>query len=284
MTTFPFIQTLPVPGFGQKIYPDQVMDGGTRALIDTTDPWSWGGAVPTEGETVAIGNGPLNYALARDGWVEDKALVATAIEYSKKGLSMGGPDRLRLPVGFKPRVTDTHLLLTWWMKNELLPTGSGFNNRIFDVREGSSSRFGLSIVYASAGVLNAVEIFMDGLSTWSLTGSNAFVAALFDGELHQFAVETERLGDGYARQKLYLDGLLANDRGLVTDSTGAWGDTGAITSMAFGLPISFGGTGLNGKLYNAAMHMPAPEYPRTMADVVATDYEANVTRLTAASA
>ena len=48
-----YIQILPVDGTGEKIYPDAAMDAGTRGLIDTIDPWSWGGTTPAQGAALA---------------------------------------------------------------------------------------------------------------------------------------------------------------------------------------------------------------------------------------
>lgn len=282
MTTI--IQRLPTPGVGAVLYPDAAMDAGTRGLIDAVDPWSWGGSIPSEGAEISIGQGPLNYPLAEDGWIEDAALAATALTFEDNSIWFtDAADRLTMPVGFKPTATDTHLGLVWWMKNDEFATGAGFNNRIFDVREDNLSKFGLLTVYTGTpGVVNAVSLTCQGApSDWSFGSANPFTLALFDGQLHQFGYEVFRDGAGFLRQKAYLDGGLVADRGLVADSTGGWTDTGGVTSLEFGLPNGFSGSGLNGGVYRAMMQKLDQPQARTFAETVKLDYSLNAARLAA---
>lgn len=278
-----YIQRIPAAGIGAKLFPDAAMDNGTRGLIDTVDPWSWGGTLPTSGSTLATGAGPKNYALAEDGWTEDQAAAVTA-GYTGNGIAFSPAGALMtMPTGFKPQTSDRRLGLIWWARNSPHPSGTSFNNRLFDVEESGVTRMGMISVYSSTGVIGSLELIDTGCANLVMATGTAFCNAMFDGQLHQFGYEAYRDGAGYMRRKLYLDGALSYEAPAIADSAGAWANTGAVASLQFGRPAYYNGTGLYGRLYRAMMQNLQVTGARSMADTVALDYTLNKSRLTAAA-
>nr|WP_272212415.1 hypothetical protein [Marinicella sp. W31]MDC2878330.1 hypothetical protein [Marinicella sp. W31] len=77
------VMQINTPGLGEVVYPYKAMDVGTRAFIDTTSVWAWGGSLPAEGATISGGQGPKNNARTEDGWADGAATVAQDLLYSK---------------------------------------------------------------------------------------------------------------------------------------------------------------------------------------------------------
>lgn len=273
----------PVAGFGPFVYRDEALGAGGCGLIDTLHAWSWGGSVPEDGATLALGAGPKTLARTIEGWVEDAAEAGTStLSYDGGGITFGASngDYLNMPTEFKPTESTMHLGLVWWMKNSGTG-GTGWNNRLFSMYEGGESKFDAIVTYTS-NAPSAVEFRCIGASSWTFTSGQVF-DALFDGQLHQFGIEFERNGAGYMRQKFYLDGTLVSDRGLVSDSRGQWTDTSSL-KFRFGRGNGLNGSGMNGQLYRAMMQRPDVEGARTMAETVALDRKLNLDRIAAAVA
>ena len=296
MTTKTIYQTA-APGLGRVLCYDAAQDVGMAGLIDTTLPWAWGGALPDDGYVLTGGEGPRNIVNPDHGWTQDYAsAVAGTFSFTDAGVSFDSSQaRFKLPSGFKPRADDTHFGLIWWMANLPQPAGTGFNNRIFDVREGGVSKYFITPFYSATGVVGNLQLgcmgqspaSSGGTSAWTLTAGHPFNNALFDGTLHQFAYEVERLeydGGPMMRERIYLDGHLVDDRGLVVDQTGAWTDTDVSQSLTFGIYPGLSGTGPNGKLYRAAAVRPKIAGARAFGDAVMLDWQQSKPHIVAAIA
>ncbi|WP_146592193.1 hypothetical protein [Puniceibacterium confluentis] len=276
-----FIQKLPVTGTGAKLYPDAAMDAGTRGLLDMLDPWSWGGTVPPDG-ALAVDAGPRNYALAEDGWVEDAARAVTSTMLTSDGAVqfVDTDDILRLPVGFRQKVDDTHLGLIYWAKNIPDPAGAGSSNTIFaSATAASVNNFSIGAAYSSPGVISAARVRCNYTNAWVVPA--AIQTAMFDGALHQLGFEFELASDGLSvTYRVYLDGLFVASTSLSVNGV-LYAPT-VSEYAAFGQhPV--GGSTLRGTLWRAMMQELEVEGARAFADTVALDYEINKARILAVS-
>ncbi|WP_146592314.1 hypothetical protein [Puniceibacterium confluentis] len=276
-----YIQQIPVNGTGDKLYPDAAMDAGTRGLLDMLDPWSWGGTLPANGG-LSVGDGPKNYPLAEDGWIEDAARAVTSTM-----LTVGGgirfvdtDDILRLPVGFRHKVDDRHVGLIYWAKNLPDPLGAGSSNTIYaSATAAASYNFSIGAAYGDPGVVTEARV-RTGYSAASILPT-VLRDAMFDGALHQIGVEFELSSDDASIvYSSYLDGLFISS--ATRTVTGTMFAPTSAEYAAFGQhPV--GGSTMNGTLWRAMMQELEVEGARAFADTVALDYEINKARILAVS-
>ena len=276
-----YIQKIPVNGTGQKLYPDAAMDAGTRGLVDMIDPWSWGGVIPADG-ALPIGDGPKNYPLSEDGWVEDQALAVTSTMLTVDGAVrfVDTDDILRMPVGFRHKVTDRHAGLVFWLKNLPDSGGAGSSNTIFaSSTDDASYNISVGHAYSSPGVVSLARF----RTAWSgaITLAETIRAAMFDGALHQFGFEWDLADDDATIDyHSYLDGAL-----VATTTANVNGTMFAPASgdyAAFGQhPV--GGSTINGTLWRAMMQELDVSGARAFSETVALDYSLNKSRIAAVS-
>lgn len=280
-----YIQQLPVDGTGAKIYPDAVMDAGTRGLIDMIDPWSWGGAVPIDGAALPLNAGPKNYPLAEDGWVEDAARAGTAtLVYQDRGVMFSAAaDRLALPVGFRHAATDRHLGYVLWLSNAAVPgTAAGGNNSIFGSltqgQSGYTQNISINLTYSSGGAVTA-GYFRTAFSA-GVPIPATILTALLSGVLHQFGFELQLSADSTTvTYTFYLDGVMVSAATVAT--TGSLVPPGAADYACLGRHGGFPGSGLYGTAWRAICQQLDIAGARTMAETVALDYQLNAARIAA---
>ena len=279
-----YIQILPVDGTGEKIYPDAAMDAGTRGLIDTIDPWSWGGTTPAQGAALALGAGPRNYPLAEDGWIEDAAAAGVAgLTYNRGAVRFAAAnDYLRLPRGFKIVPADTHFGHIFWLQNAMFPgqADNANNNILADISGGNSKNLALSMTYAS-GAITSCRI--ESRRHNNLAVPTAWRTALFDGALHQFGLEVTVSADATTiTYGFYLDGALIGT--LTANITNPYIAAGETDYVCFGRHHINVGSGIYGRLWRAIFEDLTISGARPMSETVALDHSLNRARIAALAA
>ena len=280
-----YIQILPVDGTGEKIYPDAAMDAGTRGLIDTIDPWSWGGTTPAQGAALALGAGPRNYPLAEDGWIEDAAAAGVAgLTYSSGGVRfIAAADRLHTPRGFKLSTADRHFGIIFWLQNSVIPAvPSGSNNNIYaDVSGGNSKNLALSMSFDGAGAVTSCRI--ESRRHTNIAVPVAMRTALFDDALHQVGIEAAVAADASTMTYLYyLDGALIGQQTVAI--TSPYLDPSQTDYACFGRHGMNIGVGIYGRLWRAIFEDLTISGARSMSETVALDHSLNRARIAALAA
>lgn len=206
-------------GLGERLFPDRMMDTGTRGLIDLGDVWSHGPNVTELPDTpMSIVDTIGNYALADDGWSEAPATVNYALPRTN-GLVRMAPTPGRnvlLPPAFEPSPGELHLAWCFWLQAPKTGwAGANFNKRLFMHRPDGTSgneNIGLTPTVTAVGGVNTVtSLSIGGKVSGSATRSlAAHIDAIFDNQLNQLAIEYLRSADvgGQRRSRVnvYLNG------------------------------------------------------------------------------
>lgn len=185
----------------ERLYHYPSINPGTLGLVDMKSVWS--GAA----KNLAVGATIKNLC-----YVTDPATVgAVALTYDATAGGMTfvgtGLEAVKMPIAFIPTSAMTHYMHTYWLK--VTPTNAGANGF-------SNATLGIGVGYGTAAnsLLQLTPTTSSGTATGvSLTvhGVTLTVNAilpLYDGNIHQFAVEYIRSSDGTQFMfNVYIDGV-----------------------------------------------------------------------------
>ncbi|PRD12303.1 hypothetical protein, partial [Pantoea coffeiphila] len=185
------------------------INSGTTALFDMSAGGDFGG-----GKNISAG------AQIKSLTYEDSvASFAKAHTYLNGGMVFArvSGDTFNLPENAAPQPGDRHWLVSMWLKiaNYGAGTANSSNNQVFsfstsNVNLLAGSMFGLAPITVESASPSAITIYARGRQ-YVIT---AALAKLFDGQLHQLAVECLVSDDGTQQRVIvYLDQLNVFDSG-----------------------------------------------------------------------
>lgn len=185
---------------GVKHYPDRSINPGTKAVFDVGAGGSFGGA-----ENVSAG--AQIYSLT---FSDSIGTFSKSHSYQNGGMSFAGVngDQFNLPAVAAPYASDKHWLVTMWLKIANFGVGTvGVNNQTFsfstsNINDSAASTLGMTVTAVAGSSPSSIAVYVRGkFYTITLPAT-----PLFDGSVHQFALECEVSADNtQQRVFVYLD-------------------------------------------------------------------------------
>ncbi|WP_369157876.1 hypothetical protein, partial [Klebsiella quasipneumoniae] len=200
---------------GVKNYRDVSINTGTKALFDVSSPWAGGAKNISAGAQIKS-----------LGYDDSIASFTKAHNYSGGGMVFTGVngDMFTLPDAIAPQPSDTHWLVTVWMKmsNRGAGTAASGNNQTL-----SFSTTTINVVEQSMLTLlcnpttdaapSSISVFARGKN---YSGLASALASIYDNALHQVAFELQLSSDGTQQQlTVYIDGVAAYTSGYSAVAT-----------------------------------------------------------------
>ncbi|UKL14895.1 hypothetical protein [Erwinia phage Gungnir39] len=227
------LSTMIVNPGGPKLYKNPSINKGTRVLFDCSNKSSGGGASVDAGATL-ISRSP-------------EASTGTFIlshNYSGGGMVWEGlkNDKFSLPSQIVPSPSDKNWMVTTWLK--ITNGGStGFNNQTLSIG-GAYNNFRVYLRVVPTCDANGVPTTIEVRCMSKQYVVTNQLLPLYDGAVHQFAVQCETSADGQQQRviiwldkvSVYNSGFSAIAKELPTDSTERY--VGSSNS----LPRSFAGS------------------------------------------
>ncbi|MEA4382293.1 hypothetical protein VBQ30_10760 [Klebsiella pneumoniae] len=190
---------------GVKLYRDVSINAGTKALFDVSSGWAGGK------KNIAAG------AEIKSLSFEDSlATFAKAHNYSDGGMVFTGVngDTFNLPDAAAPQPSETHWLITAWLKmsNYGAGTAASGNNQTLSfstalINDAAQSMLTLICNPAAGAVPTSISVHARGKN---YSGLASTLAPIYDNALHQVAFELQLSSDGTQQQlTVYIDGIAA---------------------------------------------------------------------------
>lgn len=185
---------------GLKYYRDKSINAGTRSLFDVSSAWAGGAANIAANATIkdlTYNANTARFSLAKTYNATNKGVVFSGVKNDGFDLDEAGC----------MKVSDTHWLFTAWLKVTKAGSLSTFNNQLLHFSTAEVNGYPnalLSIVPTTdaAGQPTKIELAVRGKNYVP----TANLLPLFDGNLHQFAVECEFSADGTQHTiRVYID-------------------------------------------------------------------------------
>lgn len=188
---------------GTKLYRDVSINAGTKALFDVSNSWAGGAKNISAGAQIK--------SLSDEDSV---ATFAKAHTYADGGMVFSGVsgDMFTLPDDAAPQPSDTHWLVTVWMKMSSRGAGkvSSANNQTLSfstttINDATQSMLTLTCNPASGAAPTSITVHTRGKNYGSLAVP---LAPIYDNSLHQVAFELQLSSDGTQQQlTVYIDGV-----------------------------------------------------------------------------
>lgn len=190
---------------GTKLYRDVSINAGTKALFDVSSGWAGGAKDISAGAQIK--------SLSDEDSV---ATFAKAHTYADGGMVFTGVngDMFTLPDAIAPQPSETHWLITAWLKMSAYGAGTAAsaNNQTLSfstttINDVSQSMLTLTCNPASGAVPTSITVHARGKNYGSLASP---LASIYDNNLHQVAFELQLSTDGTQQQlTVYIDGVAA---------------------------------------------------------------------------
>lgn len=189
-----------VANTGVKHYPDRSINSGTKAVFDVGAGGVFGGA-----KNVASGDSIYSLTFS-----DSSATFSKPHTYENGGMAFTGVagDQFNLPAVASPHAADKHWLVTMWLKIANYGVGTvGVNNQTFsfstsNINDSTASTLGMTVTAVAGSSPSSIAVYVRGkFYTIKLPAT-----PLFDGGVHQFALECEVSADNtQQRVFIYLD-------------------------------------------------------------------------------
>ncbi|WP_369155899.1 hypothetical protein, partial [Klebsiella quasipneumoniae] len=200
---------------GVKNYRDVSINTGTKALFDVSSPWAGGAKNISAGAQIKS----LSYE-------DSVASFTKAHNYANGGMVFTGVngDMFTLPDAIAPQPSDTHWLVTVWMKmsNRGAGTAASGNNQTLSfstalINDATQSMLTLLCNPSSGAAPTSISVFARGKNYGGLASA---LASIYDNALHQVAFELQLSSDGTQQQlKVYVDGVAVYMSGYAAVAT-----------------------------------------------------------------
>lgn len=200
---------------GTKLYRDVSINAGTKALFDVSSPWAGGAKNISAGAQIKS--------------LSDEDSVASftkAHNYANGGMVFTGVngDMFTLPDAIAPQPSDTHWLVTVWLKMSSRGAGtvSSGNNQTLSfstttINDATQSMLTLICNPATGAAPTSITVHARGKN---YSGLASALAAIYDNALHQVAFELQLNSAGTQQQlKVYIDGVAAYTSGYSSVAT-----------------------------------------------------------------
>ncbi|HDY5332009.1 TPA: hypothetical protein ACN7JV_002531 [Klebsiella pneumoniae] len=198
-----------------KNYRDVSINTGTKALFDVSSPWAGGAKNISAGAQIKS----LSYE-------DSVASFTKAHNYANGGMVFTGVngDMFTLPDAIAPQPSDTHWLVTVWMKMSSRGAGtvSSGNNQTLSfstttINDVSKSMLTLICNPATDAAPASISVHARGKN---YSGLASALASIYDNALHQVAFELQLSSDGTQQQlTVYIDGVVAYASGYAAVAT-----------------------------------------------------------------
>lgn len=200
---------------GVKNYRDVSINTGTKALFDVSSPWAGGAKNISAGAQIKS----LSY--------EDSiASFTKAHDYVNGGMVFTGVngDMFTLPDDAAPQPSDTHWLVTVWLKMSSRGAGtvSSGNNQTLSfstttINDATKSMLTLICNPATDADPTSITVHARGKN---YSGLASALASIYDNALHQVAFELQLSSDGTQQQlTVYVDGVAVYTSGYAAVAT-----------------------------------------------------------------
>ena len=200
---------------GVKNYRDVSINTGTKALFDVSSAWAGGAKDISAGAQIKS-----------LGYDDSIASFTKGHNYSGGGMVFAGVngDMFALPDDIAPQPSDTHWLLTAWLKmsNRGAGTVSSGNNQTLNfstttINVVDQSMLTLLCNPTTDAAPSSISVFARGKN---YSGLASALAAIYDNELHQVAFELQLNSAGTQQQlTVYIDGVAAYTSGYSAVAT-----------------------------------------------------------------
>ncbi|WP_395263192.1 hypothetical protein [Klebsiella quasipneumoniae] len=188
-----------------KNYRDVSINTGTKALFDVSSAWAGGAKNISAGAQIKS----LSYE-------DSVASFTKAHNYANGGMVFTGVngDMFTLPDAIAPQPSDTHWLVTVWLKMSSRGAGtvSSGNNQTLSfstttINDATKSMLTLICNPAAGAVPTSISVHARGKN---YSGLASTLAPIYDNALHQVAFELQLSSDGTQQQlTVYIDGIAA---------------------------------------------------------------------------
>lgn len=247
---------------GVKLYRDVSINPGTKALFDVSSGWAGGKKNIAAGAEIK--------SLSNEDSV---ATFAKAHTYADGGMVFSGVngDMFTLPDDAAPQPSDTHWLVTVWMKmsNRGAGTVSSANNQTLSfstttINDATQSMLTLVCNPAAGAAPASITVHARGKNYGSLAIP---LAPIYDNSLHQVAFELQLSTDGTQQQlKVYIDGVAVYTSGYAAvASTVPAAPTNKYIGTSATFPLAWAG-----KFYRCRKDDPTAT-TQTVAQILAAD-------------
>ncbi|EPQ1166648.1 hypothetical protein NNV94_005729, partial [Klebsiella pneumoniae] len=200
---------------GVKNYRDVSINTGTKALFDVSSPWAGGAKNISAGAQIKS-----------LGYDDSIASFTKAHNYSGGGMVFTGVngDMFTLPDAIAPQPSDTHWLVTVWLKmsNRGAGTAASGNNQTLSfstttINDVYKSMLTLICNPATDAAPASISVHARGKN---YSGLASALASIYDNALHQVAFELQLSSDGTQQQlKVYVDGVAVYTSGYAAVAT-----------------------------------------------------------------
>ncbi|WP_366214984.1 hypothetical protein [Klebsiella pneumoniae] len=245
-----------------KNYRDVSINTGTKALFDVSSPWAGGAKNISAGAQIKS----LSYE-------DSVASFTKAHNYANGGMVFTGVngDMFTLPEAIAPQPSDTHWLVTVWMKmsNRGAGTAASGNNQTLNfsttaLNDATQAMLTLVCTPASGAAPTSISVFARGKN---YSGLASALASIYDNALHQVAFELQLSSDGTQQQlTVYVDGVAVYTSGYAAVATTV---PAAPTQKYIGTSASFP-LAWAGSFYRARKDDPTAT-TQTVAQILAAD-------------
>lgn len=247
---------------GVKLYRDVSINPGTKALFDVSSGWAGGKAnIAAGAEIKSLSNEDSVATFAKAHTYADGGMVFTGVN----------GDMFTLPDAIAPQPSDTHWLVTVWMKMSSRGAGtvSSGNNQTLSfstttINDVSKSMLTLLCNPTTDAAPSSISVFARGKN---YSGLASALASIYDNELHQVAFELQLSSDGTKQQlTVYVDGVAVYTSGYAAvASTVPAAPTNKYIGTSASFPLAWAG-----KLYRVRKD-DLTATTQTVVQILATD-------------
>ncbi|HDK6061115.1 TPA: hypothetical protein M4Y67_002268 [Klebsiella pneumoniae] len=247
---------------GKKLYREKTINAGTRALFDMSLD-GFGGAADV------VAGGEIKSLSYEDAvGIFNKAHV-----YSNGGMifTRTANDGFDLPSEASPQPGDRHWLFTAWVKITK-PGQAGFNNQVMHFAASGLNVPGSTMLSLVPTVVVADDVTSVTTIEMRVRAKNIVLTSqlkpLFDGAVHQLAVENEMSAD-FTQQRIfvYLDKVQVYASGWVAAAAAPGEPTTRRVGSSSSMPVTWGGA-----LYRVRSE-DLTLTTLTAAEITASDYD-----------
>lgn len=220
---------------GRKYYLDKTINAGTRSLFHMAEVSKGGGANLVAGAVI----NDLTYNANTGTFSLAKVFSGGGMQYA--GLKNDGFD---LDANAIMKTTDTHWMFSTWLKITQPGSVSSFNNQTLHfstaaTNNASAALLSLVPTLNASGVPTQIELHVRGKGYTLLSQ----LTPLYDGAVHQFAVECELSSDGANQTvKVYLDKTLVYSNTAAVAGTTPGTPTNRRVGTTNSLPLAWKGS------------------------------------------
>lgn len=260
---------------------DKIINSGLLGLYDFTDPYTYGGTIPT----TFLGNN-YNFNSQVDGADDsftNSGYASTSV--SNGAIPFTGSQIVQLPDAFRLPSTAKRFAFGVWaaIPQTGWPSGSlafcslgGFSNAT-----GVQNQYLIQVRINASGVAESIAGVMDGNTVEygrADAGEIAAISGILDGLPHQFVIELDgESTPGSVYRRLYVDGVMLKQTVLSWDGVLNVPDTQHFPRL--GLIAAFNSLSTPARrVFRTWLHNPTVAGATTVADIVLEDFTQNQTR------